>query len=114
MRSQTQRVETPTFAHPSFDTSILRHSAGRSAGQIRDKGSVPSEPQESTGSRLVIVTEVKAQYEWDEVEALFADAGPTTADEVSITDDGRRLDSADAVRAFFDEVRSGRVAAAGG
>jgi len=57
---------------------------------------------------------MKAHYEWDELEALLVDAGPATADDVSITDDGRRLDSAEAVKTFFTEVSSGRASNAGG
>lgn len=68
----------------------------------------------STGSSRTLdsVTKVKQSYDWDEVEALFADAEPSTHDDVSITDDGRRLNSIEAVRAFFDEIRSSRAAAA--
>jgi len=58
------------------------------------------------------MSRVKEHYDWDEVEALFVGVEPPTTDDVSITDDGRRLDSAPAVRAFFDELRSGRAASA--
>lgn len=55
-----------------------------------------------------IVTKLKAHYDWDEVEVLLADGDAPTADDVSITADGRRLDSASAVVAFFDELRAER------
>jgi len=51
---------------------------------------------------------VKASYDWDEVEGLLSGAGPATEDEVSITTDGRRLDSAAAVIAFFGELQARR------
>ena len=53
---------------------------------------------------------LKQSYDREELEQLFADAAPATPDDVSITDDGRRLDSAEAVIAFFDEMRASRVA----
>lgn len=51
---------------------------------------------------------LKAHYEWDEIEALLAGAGGPTADDVSITEDGRRLDSIDAARDFFEELQAER------
>jgi hypothetical protein len=36
---------------------------------------------------------------------LLADAGPPTEDDVSVTRDGRRLDSAKAVIEFVEELR---------
>jgi len=42
------------------------------------------------------------------VEELFADAGPPTDDDVSITADGRRLDSPDKVIAFLEEINQQR------
>lgn len=51
---------------------------------------------------------LKAHYDWDEIEDLLGDGEPPTPDDVSVTDDGRRLDTADAVREFFDELRSVR------
>ncbi len=58
------------------------------------------------------MSRVKEHYDWAEVEALLASVEPPTTDDVSITDDGRRLDSAPAVRAFFDELRASRAASA--
>jgi len=52
---------------------------------------------------------VKQSYERGELNQLLMNAAPATADDVSITDDGRRLDSAEAVVAFFDEIRASRV-----
>ena len=57
------------------------------------------------GRRLSVMSRVKAHCDWDEVEALFASVEPPTTDDVSIAEDGRRLDSAPAVRAFFDELK---------
>lgn len=48
---------------------------------------------------------VKVQYGWDEVEELLVDATSPTSDDVSVARDGQRLDSAQAVRDFFDEIR---------
>ncbi len=54
------------------------------------------------------MTKLKAHYDWDEVEVLLANGEAPTADDVSITADGQRLDSASAVVAFFDELRAER------
>jgi hypothetical protein len=40
-----------------------------------------------------------------EATAYIAGGGPATEDDVSITNDGRRLDSAEAVLEFFEELR---------
>jgi hypothetical protein len=50
-------------------------------------------------------------YERDEFNALFADAGPATDNDVSITTDGRTLDSVHAVLEFVREVELERAAA---
>lgn len=55
------------------------------------------------------VSELKASYRSGELAELLADAEPPTADDVSVTDDGRRLDTAEAVIAFFDEMRATRA-----
>jgi hypothetical protein len=60
------------------------------------------------------MSKVKSHYEWDEVEALLAGGDPPTPDDVSITSDGRRLDSAAAVIAFFDELQAERASEAAG
>lgn len=39
-----------------------------------------------------------------EATALIAGGGPATDDDVSIANDGRRLDSGEAVRAFVEEL----------
>ena len=41
---------------------------------------------------------------------LLRDAKPPTDDDVSLTTDGRRLDTAEAVVHFFDELRAERAA----
>jgi hypothetical protein len=53
---------------------------------------------------------LKKSYEAREVNELLAGMEPATADEVSVTADGRRLDSAEDVTAFFDELRAKRSA----
>lgn len=53
---------------------------------------------------------LKTHYEWDEVEALLGVGTDSTVDDVSVANDGRLLDSAQAVRDFFDELRSTREA----
>lgn len=42
----------------------------------------------------------------EEFNAMLRDAPAPTMDDVSITDDGRRLDSKDAVIAFFAELEA--------
>jgi len=56
---------------------------------------------------------VREHYEWDEVQALLGDAAGPTADDVSITADGQRLDSSAAVIEFFDRLRSERAGVSG-
>lgn len=50
--------------------------------------------------------------EWDiaELQAAARRGGPPTCDDVSITSDGRRLESKDALLAFLDEVNCERAA----
>lgn len=48
---------------------------------------------------------------WDQWDAMTRDLRPTTDDDVSITSDGRRLDTAEKVIEFFAELdveREGR------
>lgn len=52
----------------------------------------------------------KESYEPGELDALLAEMAPPTVDDVSITADGRWLDTAEAVIAFFDEIRAQREA----
>jgi hypothetical protein len=54
---------------------------------------------------------MRRRFERDEFNALFADMDAPTDDEVSITTDGRRLDSVEAVMAFVREVALERAAA---
>ena len=54
------------------------------------------------------MSRLKASYRPGELTELLADAEPPTADDVSLTEDGRRLDSAEAVIAFFDTLRAER------
>jgi hypothetical protein len=48
---------------------------------------------------------VKRAYGPGEATAFVAGGGPPTDDDVSITNDGRRLDSAEAVLAFVEQLR---------
>jgi hypothetical protein len=48
---------------------------------------------------------VKREYGPGEATALVAGGGHATDDDVSITNDGRRLDSAEAVIAFVEELK---------
>jgi hypothetical protein len=50
---------------------------------------------------------LKESYESGEVAHLLEGSEPSSQDDVSVTRDGRRLDTAEAVIAFFDEVRAG-------
>lgn len=51
---------------------------------------------------------VKRVYGPGEATAFVAGGGPVTDDDVSITNDGLRLDSAEAVLEFLDELRRER------
>lgn len=53
---------------------------------------------------------LKESYDAREVSALLADMDPAGPEDVSIATDGRRLDSADDVTAFVDEIRAERDA----
>ena len=55
------------------------------------------------------MTKVKGSYDRAELAELFADAAPPTDDDVSVTNDGRRLDSAEAVVTFFEEMQAERA-----
>ena len=65
-----------------------------------------------TGGTLVAMSSEDIRH-WS-VEELFADAGPPTDDDVSITADGRRLDSPDKVIAFLEEINQKRRLASRG
>lgn len=49
-------------------------------------------------------------FEPGEFNELFRDALPPTDDDVSITSDGRRLDTAEKVIEFFAELEAERIA----
>ncbi len=53
-------------------------------------------------------------YTKEQLNELFAGAEPPTDDDVSVTNDGRRLDTPEAVIAFFEEMKAARLAEAGG
>jgi hypothetical protein len=53
---------------------------------------------------------VKRVFERGEFNALFADMDAPTDDDVSITIDGRRLDSVEAVMALVEDVARDRAA----
>ncbi len=48
---------------------------------------------------------------FEEVAEMMRNAPPPTADDVTILADGRRLDSAEKVRAWVDEINAERVGA---
>lgn len=60
------------------------------------------------------MSKVKASYGKAELDELFADAASPTDDDVSVTNDGRRLDSVEAVVAFFEQMRAERSKSLGG
>lgn len=62
-----------------------------------------------TGGTVAVMSRAKASYDKAELVELFGGAEPPTDDDVSVTNDGRRLDSAEAVIAFFDELRAQRA-----
>lgn len=61
----------------------------------------------------VAVARLRDRYDEADLAVLLAGATPSTPDEVSITKDGRPLDSAEAVIAFFEELREQRAARSG-
>lgn len=63
-----------------------------------------------TGS-LDRMAPVKRVYDPGEATDFVAGGGPATDDDVSITNDGRRLDSAEAVLEFLEELRREQEAA---
>lgn len=52
-----------------------------------------------------LVAPVKRAYGPGEATAFDAGGGPATDDDISITNDGRRLDSAEAVLEFLEDLR---------
>lgn len=56
---------------------------------------------------------LKARYDEADLAEILDGAPSATSDEVSITNDGRRLDSAEAVTAFFEELGEQRRARIG-
>lgn len=56
---------------------------------------------------------VREHYEWDEVQRLLSEGDAPTPDDVSIALDGRRLDTAEAVIRFFEELRLEKEAGLG-
>lgn len=65
------------------------------------------------GRTVGVVTKLKSQYDWDEVASLLAGGDAPTDDDVSVTVDGRRLDSAQAVIAFFEDLQAEHAANGG-
>lgn len=60
------------------------------------------------------MSKVKASYGKAELDELLADAASPTDDDVSVTNDGRRLDSVEAVVACFEQMRAERSESLGG
>lgn len=65
---------------------------------------LPTGPKRYRG----VMARLKESYEAGELNEVLAAANGPTSDDVSVTTDGRRLDSATAVIAFFEEMRAGR------
>lgn len=59
------------------------------------------------------MSKVKPSYDKAELDELFADAAAPSADDVSVTNDGRRLDSAEKVVAFFEQMKAERLHTSG-
>lgn len=55
----------------------------------------------------------KRRFEAGELDALLEGAPSSTVDDASITVDGRRLDSAEMVIEFFEDLRRGQMSADG-
>jgi len=56
-----------------------------------------------------VVPRLNSHYDEADLARILDGAPPATPDEVSVTKDGRRLDSAQAVTAFFEELREQRA-----
>jgi hypothetical protein len=54
-------------------------------------------------------TDVVREWDMDALQEAVERGGPPTPDDVSVTWDGRRLDSREAVVAFLDEVNRERA-----
>ncbi len=65
------------------------------------------------GGSVGSMSKVKASYDKAELDELFADAEAPSDDDVSVTNDGRRLDSAEEVIAFFEQMKADRLGASG-
>lgn len=106
-------AETPG-AGAAGDGECLRTPVGcalspelRWAGRARALGLAG--PEGVAGrSTVEPMSRLKASYRSGELAELLADADQPPAEDVSVTEDGRRLDTADAVIQFFDELRASR------
>lgn len=67
-------------------------------------------PAVSISRYLYGMARLRESYDPGEVKNLLESSGPASSDDVSVTADGRRLDTAAAVVAFFDEMRASRSA----
>lgn len=83
-----------------------------SIGQLCSESRDPEDGRRQRSS-LRSVSNLKASYEKADLDDLFAEAAPPTEDDVSVTNDGRRLDSAEAVIAFFEEMKAERAESLG-
>lgn len=63
-----------------------------------------------TPSTLTIVADAQPTRSFDELADLVRHAPPSTPDDVSITMDGRRLDTKEKVLAFLAEIEAERAA----
>jgi hypothetical protein len=76
------------------------------------RGSAPGSPHKSLGEGeryADVVPALKDHYDEADLAKLLDRAPAATPDEVSVTNDGRRLDSAEAVIAFVEELRDHRA-----
>lgn len=101
------------LAWQSLTLFLCRRSAGGPTDSMLAR-QIPAPPEalapvvdDSVAS--IVMAPVKREYRPGEAMALVAGVGPPTDDDVSITNDGRRLDSAEAVTAFFEDLREQRA-----
>lgn len=104
-----------TGGHARSKASRSDREANREGDREADDrpGTIPVEPDAADRTiddrpNVAECSRLRASYSRAELDELFAGALPPTEDDVSVTNDGRRLDSPEAVIAFFGELRAGR------
>lgn len=99
------------------ECGVVGKRVGHSGLWVDDGGPVSQGPRQAgvLGWRYAgAVPQLKTSYDEADLARLLDGAPPATPDEVSIINDGRRLDSAETVTAFFEELRERRPAPTGG